>query len=101
MIDFPSTNTQSIFSIVHIHVYHDDVLFSKFRFKDGHYNNWTLPLNDTNQVKYYCLSMALEAKKADPKDSLKMLKQVQSKKKYFISDRVSTSLNNISVIKVI
>ena len=81
LIDHPSTNQDSIFKIVHIHVYHDDVLFSKFRFKDGKYDNYTLPLNDTTMVKYYCLSIALEAKRTDSKDLFQMFKHVSNKKK--------------------
>jgi hypothetical protein len=38
---------------------------AKFRFKDGKYDNYSL--NDTKMVKYYRLSIALEAKRKDSK----------------------------------
>ena len=61
LIDYPSANEELISSKVHIHVFHGSNLFSKFKFKDGSYNNITLPINNTHLVKYYCLSMALES----------------------------------------
>jgi len=82
LIDYPATSQVSIFKIVHIHVYHDDALFSKFRFKDGKYDNYSLTsLNDTTMVKYYCLSIALEAKRKDSKYLNEMFKLVANKKK--------------------
>ena len=74
LIDYPSGNIESIFKILHIHVYHGDALFSKFLFKMGKYDNETLDeeksrdnktttLNKYHQVKYYALKMALEAKR--------------------------------------
>ena len=43
--------------------------------------NNTLPLNDTTMVKYYCLSIALEAKRTDSIDLFQIFKHVSNKKK--------------------
>ena len=61
LIDYPSANTESVYDKIHIHVFHGDDLFSKFAFKMGHYDNMTI--TDSNQIKFYCLKMAMEAKK--------------------------------------
>jgi len=63
LIDFPSANEHLIATKVHIHVYHGDTVFSKFLFRTGGYDNWTLPINNTHLVKYYCLNIALESKR--------------------------------------
>lgn len=67
MLDYPSANTESINEKIHIHVFHGDDLFSKFAFKNGDYDNYTVPneLSQLNQIKYYCLRMALEAKRVN------------------------------------
>ncbi len=62
LIDYPSANTEPVLDKIHIHVFHDDDLFSKFAFKMGQYDNVTIA--DTSQIKFYCLKMAMEAKKA-------------------------------------
>ena len=80
LIDFPSTNSQGIFSKLHIHIYHTDDLFSKFKFKAGGYDNITLPVSDTHLVKYYCLSMALESKRLNLSELHQMLINVTAKK---------------------
>jgi len=63
LIDFPSGNSESIFKILHIHVFHGEDLFSKFVFKMGRYDNMTVSEEDAQKVKFYSLKMALEGKK--------------------------------------
>ena len=63
LIDYPSADSNSIFSKIHIHVFHGDDLFSKFAFKMGKYDNMSIHKHDVNKIKYYCLKMALEAKR--------------------------------------
>ncbi len=65
LIDYPSADTNSIFSKIHIHVFHGDELFSKFAFKMGKYDNMSIDKHDVKKIKYYCLQMALEAKRTD------------------------------------
>jgi hypothetical protein len=61
---------------VHIHVYHVDTIFSKFYFRDGLYDNLTLPQGDFNEIKFYCLTIALESKRLNSSDMYKMFKKV-------------------------
>ena len=63
LIDYPSANTDPVDQKLHIHVFHGDDLFSKFSFKAGKYDNMTIDENQVSQIKYYCLKMALEAKR--------------------------------------
>jgi hypothetical protein len=63
LIDFPSNTEELVSSKVHIHVFHDNVLFSKWKFKSGGYDNMTLPISNSHLVKYYCLNIALESKR--------------------------------------
>jgi hypothetical protein len=73
LIDYPSDNTENINTKLHIHVFHGDELFSKFALKQGDYDNMTV--NDTvaNQIKYYCLEMALDARRSTSEDLNKIL----------------------------
>jgi hypothetical protein len=64
------------FCQVHIHVYHGDTIFSKFYFRDGLYDNFTLPQGDFNEIKFYCLTIALESKRLNSSDMYKMFKKV-------------------------
>jgi hypothetical protein len=82
LIDYPSGNSESIFSKLHIHVYHGDNLFSKFYFRAGRYDNMTSDINDDNQylIKYYCLKMALEGKFNSPQQLNQILNQVTENK---------------------
>ena len=48
--------------------------FSKFHFKMKEYDNYSIPTENTDQVKYYCLKMALEGKRTSPKDLNNLLK---------------------------
>ncbi len=82
MIDYPSGNTDSIYDLLHIHVFHGDSLFSKFAFKMNKYDNTTISDSDSKyeQVKYYALKMALEGKRKSCKELNQMLKEINSKK---------------------
>ena len=62
-IDFPSGNTESIFKMLHIHVFHGDDVFSKFAFKLGQYDNMSVSNENATLVKYYALKMALDGKR--------------------------------------
>ncbi len=79
-IDFPSGNTEDINHKLHIHVYHGGEMFSKFDFKAGKYDNMTLPSDNLNQVKVYCLKMALESKRTSGHDLYKLLESESDKK---------------------
>lgn len=61
LLDYPSGNGNSIHRVIHIHVYHDDVLFSKFAFKSGLYDQ--MNVTDSKEIRFYCLKMALDAKR--------------------------------------
>jgi hypothetical protein len=80
LIDFPSANEELISSKVHIHVFHGDDMFSKFAFKAGAYNKFTLPISNTHLVKYYCLSMALESKRMTLVELKDLSEKVKQKK---------------------
>ncbi len=62
-IDFPSGNIESIFKMIHIHVFHGDDMFSKFVFKSGRYDNMSVSNENATLVKYYALKMALDGKR--------------------------------------
>ena len=76
LIDYPSSSTNSIFSKVHIHVYHGQEIFSKFFFRDGKYDNITLPNGDRNLINFYCLNIALESKRKNSSEMHNMLQDV-------------------------
>lgn len=61
LLDIPSYNSNNIFSVLHIHVFHSDKIFSKFFFKAGNYNNINPNKENTNIIKYYSLKLALES----------------------------------------
>lgn len=62
LIDYPAFNDDSVFDILHIHVFHGDDLFSKFDFKAGKYNYTHLIGKNETSTKYYALRMALDGK---------------------------------------
>jgi hypothetical protein len=62
-IDFPSGNEESVFQHLHIHVFHGENLFSKFVYRAGKYDQMVVKTEDEFKVKFYCLKMALEAKR--------------------------------------
>ena len=76
LIDYGSGNSESVFSKIHIHVYHGEDMFSKFMFRDQKYDNLPLPYNDTNLIKFYCLNIALESKRKSHNEIHGMLKDV-------------------------
>ena len=80
MLDYPSSGLSGLLDgKIHIHAFHVDDLFSKFAYKDGDYNNMTISNLNFNQVKFYCLKMALESKRTKCDDLYKMLRK-ESKK---------------------
>lgn len=80
MIDYPSGNTEDVITKLHIHVYHGGEMFSKFSFKEGKYDNMTVPTENLNQVKNYCLKLALESKRTQPIELNKLLLSEANKK---------------------
>lgn len=66
MLDFDSTSTSSIHDHPHIHCWHTDHLFSKFQYGAGKYDHM-LPSFNSNEVRQYCLTIGLEAKKRLPR----------------------------------
>jgi hypothetical protein len=79
-LDYPSYFTANIFSILHIHVFHGDDMFSKFQFKAGKYNDMNPDKENINISKYYSLKMALEGKRL-PENKLVQLFLNESNKK--------------------
>lgn len=65
LMDVSSTSAAiSIYDVIHIHVYHDEKMFSKFEFKRTKYENRTrIPRDKKDFVNYYSLRMALESLK--------------------------------------
>lgn len=62
LLDYPSGNDESIFSKLHIHVYHGDDIFSKFLFRLGRYNYTLLEGKNDTHIRYFALKMALESR---------------------------------------
>lgn len=67
MMDYPSGNDHTINDKLHVHVYHGEDMFSKFAFKNGFYDKLSEPSDELllTQIKYYCLKMALNAKRTN------------------------------------
>jgi hypothetical protein len=66
-LDYPSGNNHSIYNMLHIHVFHGEIMFSKFLFKMGRYNNITLDMIDEEKstlVSWFALKMAIEGRDA-------------------------------------
>jgi hypothetical protein len=80
IIDYPSTNTELIENMIHIHVFHGHDLFSKFAFKMGHYDESLLNETNIHHVKYYALKMALDSKRISSQNLYKLLQLEASKK---------------------
>lgn len=72
-LDYPSGNTDSINKVLNIHVFHGDDMFSKFAFQAGKYDQ--MNTTDSEEIKFYCLKMALDGKRISAPDLLKMLNQ--------------------------
>lgn len=82
-IDVPSHISNSIYRVIHIHVFHCFTLFSKFDFKEGKYDDIVLRDDESMQsddVKNYALMMALEAKRTPNWLLFEMLKKVIANK---------------------
>jgi hypothetical protein len=72
-IDFPSGNEESVFQHLHIHVFHGDNMFSKFVYRAGKYDQLVVRDEDEHKVKFYCLKMALDAKRIKCSDLYQLL----------------------------
>ena len=81
LIDFPSTIQESVFSKVHIHVYHEEEMFSKFMFRANRYDNYSISINNTHLIPFYCLNIALESKRKHPHEIYNIFKELVIKKK--------------------
>jgi hypothetical protein len=79
-LDYPSYYSENIGNMLHIHVFHGDDMFSKFRFKAGAYDNVSYADKDVRVAKFYALKMALEAKRTPAETLLKNLLAETSKK---------------------
>lgn len=76
--DYPSGNSDSVYGVLNIHVFHGDNMFSKFAFKMGKYDE--MNVTDSNEIKLYCLKMALEGKRMSSANLRNLLKEQASKK---------------------
>lgn len=65
-LDYVSTSSDNIINHPHIHCWHTNEVFSKFRFFDGIYNNISISHLDNTVVKEYCLYIALKARQEMP-----------------------------------
>ena len=79
-LDYPSYFSNNINTMLHIHVFHGDDMFSKFQFKAGKYDNLNPYNENTNIAKFYSLKMALEGKRLN-ETSLNGLFKIESSKK--------------------
>jgi hypothetical protein len=77
-LDFPSGNANSIHKVINIHVFHGSSMFSKFAFKAGKYDS--MNATDSDEIKYFCLKMALDGKRMSETQLLAMFVE-QSKNK--------------------
>jgi hypothetical protein len=77
--DFATGNIKSIHSVLHLHVYHGDDMFSKFMFKAGKYDSMNTTTG-SDQVKFFALWMALDGKRINASELFKMSSQEASKK---------------------
>lgn len=65
-LDFDSTSGESIFKHPHIHCWHTDNLFSKFKFINGEYEGLNIDNFKIDSIKNYCLYIALKARREIP-----------------------------------
>lgn len=63
LFDFDSSSDQDINDYMHIHCWHSDKLFSKFKFNEGKYNNLSTNGLDLTKINNYCLDVALKSRK--------------------------------------
>jgi hypothetical protein len=81
LVDFPTTESSLVTDVLHLHVFHSDLLFSKFAFKDGKYNDMKVSDEQAKHVKHYALKMALEGNSMPGKDLYNMfVNQISNKK---------------------
>lgn len=62
MLDYGSTNKDSVMTHPHIHCWHTDDMFSKFYFLAGKYDHLTTDNLDLDIVRDYCLYMSLKSR---------------------------------------
>lgn len=79
-LDYPSYYSNNINTMLHIHVFHGDDMFSKFQFKAGKYDNIDPYKEDTSIAKFYSLKMALEAKRSNATQLNDLFNDVSIKK---------------------
>jgi hypothetical protein len=79
-LDYPSYFSEEINKMLHIHVFHGDEMFSKFKFKAGSYDSMEYDDKNVNIAKFYALKMALEGKRTQPQDLSASLK-IEAKRK--------------------
>ena len=65
-LDFESTSSDSVMNHAHLHCWHTDNVFSKFKFAAGKYDKLATDNLDRSKIKDYCLSTALTAKRDLP-----------------------------------
>ena len=61
LLEITSTSTKPITDIPHIHSYHTNERFSKFKFRRGEYTQEDTQDLDVNIIRDYCLAMALQS----------------------------------------
>lgn len=65
-LDYDSTSSESINAHAHIHCWHVETLFSKFKFEHGHYDQLSTEDLNLDEIRNYCLDIALQSKKELP-----------------------------------
>jgi hypothetical protein len=65
-LDIESTSRGLISNHPHIHCWHTDQVFSKFRFAAGAYDHMPIHTLNTNTVRDYCMYIAVKSKKEMP-----------------------------------
>jgi hypothetical protein len=65
-LDFFSTSLETIFQHSHIHCWHTDDMFSKFKFVAGQYDDLSTDNLNVQEVRDYCLYIALKSKREMP-----------------------------------
>lgn len=79
-IDVSARLNISVWEVLHIHTYQDNLMFSKIRFKDGEYDQMSYKKENVTQVNYYALKMALESKRFSIKKINKMFTEQSDRK---------------------
>lgn len=78
-IDHVSDNSDSVFNIIHIHVFQGCGLFSKKNFRDGDYDKFDVTKHDTTEARYYAMKMALLGKSLSSQQMLESFHSVLEK----------------------